>query len=109
MIIWFTGNTGAGKTTMAKQVAKPGDVVLDGDDLRRIWPGLDFSEEDRRQQGLRTARLAKYLGQQGFNIFVAVIAPYRDLRAEIAEICDCEFVYLSGGRSGSEYPYESAV
>lgn len=106
-ITWFSGNTGSGKTTKAKAAAKPGDIILDGNELRRIWLDLDLSEAGRREQSRRTARLAKYLESQGFNVYVAVIAPYRDLREEIKGICGCEFVYVPGGQPPSpHYPYE---
>ncbi len=87
--------------------AKSGDVILDGDALREVWPGLGFSKADRWEQNLRVARLARCLSHQGLMVYVAVIAPYRDLRKEIAEICGCEFIYLSGGnKSGPAFPYE---
>lgn len=106
MITWFTGNTGSGKTTASHSAAKFGDIILDGDNLRKIWTDLGFSEKDRREQSRRTARLANYLNQQGINIFVSVIAPYRDLREEIKKICNCKFIYVPGGKIGKEYPYE---
>lgn len=105
-VTWFTGNSGAGKTTRARAAAQPGDIILDGDKLREVWPGLGLSEADRWEQNLRVARLARYLDSQGIQIYVAVIAPYRALRAEIQRICGCEFIYLPGGRSGPEFPYE---
>lgn len=106
MILWLTGNSGSGKTTLAKKLAGKNTVTLDGDQTRTIWPGLSFSKQDRWEQGLRNARLAKMLEGQGFAVIVSVIAPYEDLRREIETICGCKWIYLEGGKSGEDYPYE---
>jgi adenylylsulfate kinase-like enzyme len=104
-MIWITGNSGSGKTTLAKRLRKD-EVLLDGDDLRGVWTDLDLSEAGRREQNLRVARLARLLADQGFGVIVATICPYRDLRARVQAITGCRFVYLPGGKSGPEYPYE---
>lgn len=106
MVIWLTGNSGAGKTTLAKKLAGKNTVILDGDITRTVWPGLTLSKEDRWEQGLRNARLAKMLEDQGFAVIVAVIAPYEDLRKEIKTICDCKFIYMEKEIKDKNYPYE---
>ncbi len=107
-ITWYTGNTQSGKTTAASvDVAVNGGILLDGDVLRDVWPGLGFSGADRREQCLRVARLARLLNERGLDPVVAVIAPYRELRAEIQELIGCDFVYLYGGHAPDKtYPYE---
>ena len=111
MIVWYSGNNGSGKTTWARAAAKPGDIILDGDGLRNeVWPDeFDLTEPDRWEHNLRVARLAAYLDGQGVNVFVAVIAPYRELRYEIEKICGCKFIYVPGGKSGPDYPYEPPI
>ena len=110
MIFWFTGNTGAGKTTLAKKMTDNRTINLDGDNLRFIWQDLDLTKEGRWEQSLRTARLAKELSSQGFNVNVAVICPYEKLREEVKEICSCMFVYMPYGRLPSdEFPYEVPI
>lgn len=107
MIFWLTGNTGAGKTTLAKQMADAKTVILDGDDMRYIWQDLTMSKEHRIEQNLRVARLAKSIEKQGFTVIVAVICPYESLRKEVKEITDCMFIYLPYGRENTkEFPYE---
>lgn len=109
MILWYTGNSGAGKTTAAREMARrTKSVLLDGDALREVWPGLTLTKADRWEQNLRAARLARMLGDQGFDVVVATICPYRDLRIECQKITGCEFVFLTGGKHGPEYPYEPA-
>lgn len=105
MITWITGNSGAGKTTLARRLRKT-EIILDGDELRAIWPGLGFTKEDRIEQNMRAARLAKNLEDQGFDVIVSTICPFKDLRAQVQEITGCRFVYLEGGKQGEEYPYE---
>lgn len=109
MITWITGNTGSGKTTRAQEMrikATGPTVILDGDELREIWPGLGFNRGDRWIQNLRAARLAKALETQGFDVIVATICPYKELRDEVLKITGCEFIYLEGGKQGEDYPYE---
>lgn len=109
MITWITGNSGAGKTTLAKKMqwesVKP-IVILDGDELRKVWTDLDLSEQSRRTQNLRAARLALMISSQGMDVIVSTICPYKDLRDQVQKITDCKFIYLTGGKTGEEYPYE---
>jgi adenylylsulfate kinase len=105
VVTWITGNSGSGKTTLAKRMRR-GEVLLDGDTLRAIWPGLTLSPEDRRENNLRAARLAAELDRQGFDVIVATICPYRDLRDEVQRLTKCKFISLDGGKEGPEYPYE---
>lgn len=105
MITWITGNSCSGKTTLSKRI-RTNQIILDGDTMRSIWPGLGFSESDRREQNMRIARLAKELNYQGFDVIVSTICPYRDLREQVQKITNCKFIYLDGGKSGKDYPYE---
>ena len=121
-ITWLFGNSGAGKTTLARELVMLScqdkdknlfenspyyDCVwLDGDNLRGIWTDLKFSKEDRWEQNMRVARLAKMLDDQGFNVVVSVICPYKKLRAEVKKITDCKFIYVEGGKIGRDYPFD---
>ncbi|MCH7762066.1 adenylyl-sulfate kinase, partial [candidate division TA06 bacterium] len=40
MILWITGNSGAGKTTLAERLVSRNTIILDGNLLRQVWPGL---------------------------------------------------------------------
>jgi adenylylsulfate kinase-like enzyme len=107
MITWITGNTGAGKTTMAKKLAGKNSIILDGNELRHVWQDLDMSREGRWEQSMRAARLAKTLARQGHDVIIAVICPYEELRREVKRMTGCLMIYLPYGRPNSEkYPYE---
>ena len=106
MITWITGNSGAGKTTLAnKIIASDGGILLDGDAMRNCWE-LGFSKKDRIENNLRIANIANVLSKQEFNVIVATICPYRELRTVVKEITGCKFIYLDGGKTGDDYPYE---
>jgi len=106
MIWWVRGNSKSGKSTLANRIADA--IVLDGDILRTIWPGLGLSKEDRWEQNLRAARLAKELARQGHDVVIAVICPYLLLKEEVKKIIpEVKFVTLDGGKEPSnEYPFE---
>ena len=105
MITWIIGQSGSGKTTLANRIKK-NEIILDGDSMRLVWPGLGFTYNDRYEQNMRIARLAKELESQGFDVIVATICPYKKLREDVKSVTSCRFIYLDGGKIGDEYPYE---
>lgn len=108
MITWIYGQTKSGKTTFSESLGGfyKNHIRLDGDETRTIWTDLKFSREDRYEQNLRVARLAKILDEQGFDVLVSTICPYKDLRKKVKQITNCKFIYIEGGKEGSEYPFE---
>jgi adenylyl-sulfate kinase len=85
--LWFTGLSGAGKTTIAHLVGpeldKRGLVVeyLDGDTVRtRLSKGLGFSKEDRDTNIERIGWVASRLTRQGGAVITAAISPYEETR-----------------------------
>ena len=86
-VLWFTGLSGAGKTTIAREVHTHllrRDVraeLLDGDELRAtLSSDLGFSKEDRDLQVKRIAFVANLLSKNGIVVLVSAISPYRDSR-----------------------------
>lgn len=107
-VVWFTGNMGSGKTSLAYLLKERlNGIVLDGDEMRAsISLGAGFSRGQREEHNLRVARLASVLHSQGHNVIVSVIAPFRETRKKIDEICDPYWIYIKGGAIGLDKPYE---
>ena len=87
--LWFTGLSGAGKTTLAKRVQKimvqrgMNVELLDGDVIRtNLSKGLGFSKEDRDTNIRRIAFVAHLLQRNGVFVITAAISPYRAIREE---------------------------
>ena len=85
--MWFTGLSGAGKSTISRLVAaeleRRGLTVelLDGDAVRRhLSAGLGCTKEDREANLGRVGGVASRLGRAGGTVVVAAISPYRDAR-----------------------------
>ena len=92
-IVWLTGLSGAGKSTIAKNVEKRlfqkniNVFSLDGDNLRiGLNKNLDFSPEDRTENIRRTAEVANLFTKAGFIVLVSLISPYRSERKKARDI-----------------------
>lgn len=101
--VWFTGLSGAGKTTIRMDVEKRlRDMgyrveVLDGDIVRQnLTKGLGFSKEDRDENIRRIGFVAHLLSRNGVIVLVSAISPYREIRDEVREkIGDFVEVYVN--------------
>src|SRR3954470_16613542 len=101
-VIWFTGLSGSGKTTIAHVVeeklldAGVPVEILDGDVVRtHLSKGLGFSKEDRDTNIRRIAFVAHLLQRNGVFVITAAISPYREIRDEArAMIGDLVEVYV---------------
>ncbi len=88
--LWFTGLSGAGKTTIAEIVERelrererPVEV-LDGDIVRtNLSKGLTFSREDRNVNVLRIGFVANLLTRNGVGVIVSAISPYKEARDQV--------------------------
>lgn len=94
MIQWIHGESGVGKTTLAKKLLDSRTVHLDGDDMRRVWTDLGFSDEDRMANNVRIAHLARVLDRQGFNVVVSTICPTQEIRDAVKAITNCVFIHI---------------
>ncbi|HEY9626574.1 MAG TPA: adenylyl-sulfate kinase [Coleofasciculaceae cyanobacterium] len=101
--VWFTGLSGAGKTTIRMEVeqrlrAQGRRVeVLDGDIVRQnLTKGLGFSKEDRDENIRRIGFVAHLLSRNGVIVLVSAISPYRQIRDEVRDkIGDFVEVYVN--------------
>ena len=85
-VIWMTGLSGAGKTTIAMAAAKRfGCEVLDGDTIRDFFQNSDFSREGRERHLLGVARMARMISKHT-PVICSFITPYESTREKILEI-----------------------
>ncbi|MBD2484180.1 adenylyl-sulfate kinase [Planktothrix sp. FACHB-1365] len=101
--VWFTGLSGAGKTTISRAVAEILQQkqckleILDGDIVREnLTKGLGFSKADRDENIRRIGFVAHLLTRNGVIVLVSAISPYREIREEVREkIGDFVEVYVN--------------
>jgi len=107
--LWFTGLSGAGKTTLAREIELAllergmKVEVLDGDITREnLSKGLGFSKEDRDTNILRIGFVCDLLTRNEVVAIAAAISPYREIRRKVREMigrvvmvhCDCPIEVL---------------
>ncbi len=91
--VWLTGLSGAGKTTIARELEAHlrsdgvATCVLDGDEVRRgLTSDLGYSPADRWENIRRIAEAARLMNDAGLVVVTALISPYRQDRARAREI-----------------------
>ena len=92
-VLWFTGLSGSGKSTIANEVAKElyalgrHVYVLDGDNLRLgLNKDLGFAKEDRAENVRRVSEVAKLMMDAGLIVIVALVSPFRVDRDQAREL-----------------------
>ena len=105
MMVWFTGLSGSGKSTIALGVERELHArgilcrILDGDNIRTgINAGLGFSADDRRENIRRIAEVGKLFVDTGIVTLAAFVSPtneYRDMARTIIGADDFFEVYVS--------------
>lgn len=98
--IWLTGLSGSGKTTIARELIKELSrnqpaTLIDGDELRQLFPNTGFDRASRETNVRRAGQLAAFLEAQGITPIVSMISPYEASRNEAIGFCKNVFqVYL---------------
>ena len=107
-IYWITGQPGAGKTTLGKELCA--SVIddkrelcfhIDGDDIRDLFDNKDYSEEGRRKNIQLAQQMSQYLSSQSVNVVVSLVSPYKDQREE--------FKKKMGGKITEIYVHTSEI
>jgi len=101
-VLWFTGLSGSGKSTIANEVEKSLNLMnrhtflLDGDNVRHgLNKDLGFTEADRIENIRRVGEVAKLMTDAGLIVLTAFISPFRAERQMVREMLpDAEFVEI---------------
>lgn len=87
MVVWIIGLSGAGKTTLAREVvakirsSKTNVVLIDGDMIREVFGNdLGHTLEDRRQNADRICELCRFLDNQGIHVVCAILSLFPESR-----------------------------
>jgi adenylylsulfate kinase len=92
-VLWFTGLSGSGKSTIAVRVhealVRRGIEVeyIDGDALREVFPSTGFTRSEREEHLRRTGYMASRLAAHGVTVVASFVSPYRDSRDFIRRLC----------------------
>jgi adenylylsulfate kinase len=94
-VLWFTGLSGAGKSTIAGAVEQKlyelghHTYLLDGDNVRHgLNKNLGFSDEDRVENIRRIGEMAKLFSDAGIIVLTAFISPFRADRKMVRELLE---------------------
>ena len=97
MIYWFTGQPGAGKTTLANAlIEKCSDTCInvDGDGLRELFQNFDYSPEGRVKNIQSVVDLTRFLDHKGFTVVISVVAPYKEMRDSLKRTNEVVELYV---------------
>ena len=92
-VLWFTGLSGSGKSTIAVRVheallGRGAEVeYIDGDALREVFPNTGFTRADREEHLRRTGYMASRLAAHGVTVIASFVSPYRESRDFIRRLC----------------------
>jgi adenylylsulfate kinase len=92
-VLWFTGLSGSGKSTIAERVRRELErrgvelEYIDGDALREVFPQTGFTREEREEHLRRTGYMASRLAAHGITVVASFVSPYRESREFIRRLC----------------------
>jgi adenylylsulfate kinase len=92
-VLWFTGLSGSGKSTIASRVDQAlvdrGTNVeyIDGDALREVFPNTGFTRAEREEHLRRTGYMASRLAAHGVTVVASFVSPYRESRDFVRKLC----------------------
>ena len=101
-LIWITGLSGSGKTSIGKEVFKklkkfePATLFLDGDNYRELFDSYGYSREDRLVVAKKIIKLCYFLIQQDINVVCCTISLFNEIHKENRRLFDEYYeIYIS--------------
>jgi adenylylsulfate kinase len=112
-VVWFTGLSGAGKSSVANQAESILNekgirtYLLDGDNIRHgLCKDLGFTVEDRSENIRRVGQVSKLMADAGVVVLAALISPYRSdrdmVRSSVEKIASFQEIYVKASLSTCE-------
>lgn len=92
-VIWLTGLSGAGKTTIANclnhrfREYSVLPVLIDGDEIRKTLRITTYDEDSRKRHNLYIGYMASVFEKHGHVVIVSLISPYAEIRNEVRSMC----------------------
>lgn len=115
-VYWFTGQPGAGKTTLADMLKKRllhDAYRIDGDEMRQLFTNVDYSIKGRVTNVDTAQKIAHYLHNRGEDVIVSLVSPYIDQREEFKKILGDSlieiYVHTSGKRERDHFKSEAYI
>lgn len=112
-IYWFTGQPGAGKTTLGRMLVDLLDSEnqkvfhIDGDDLRELTDNKDYSKNGRITNIRNAQMMAEYLYKKNYNVVASLVSPYLEIREELKKKIGKDliefYIHTSEKREKDEY------
>jgi adenylylsulfate kinase len=101
-LYWFTGQAGAGKTTLAlalkSKLAKLEPtrkiVILDGDEIRELFNNQDYSKEGRVNNVEMVQNCCRFLAKNDITIIVCMVSPFAEQRMKLCKELDGVEVFV---------------
>jgi len=94
MIVWFYGQPGAGKTTLANALnLRINGIQVDGDDVRNVFNNKDYSKEGRIKNLTLINNIVRFLDHKNFDVIVSVVSPYQEIRDQMLDL-DIKYFYV---------------
>jgi 3'(2'), 5'-bisphosphate nucleotidase len=93
MVLWFTGLSGSGKSTIAREVVAALEAqgrpveYLDGDAIRDIFPATGFTRPERDAHIRRVGWVASRLERHGVTVVASLVSPYEESRQFVRGLC----------------------
>src|SRR5664279_1271728 len=93
VVLWFTGLSGSGKSTIADRVAK--ELArrsveierLDGDQIRSFFPGTGFTRKEREEHLKRVGYIAAMIEKHRITVIASFVSPYTKSRFVVRNLC----------------------